>query len=61
MKRSSRNGLARAQASAGRPCQRKTGSFQRGRRVAAVNAVLPTLIARPGWRSLRDVVSMLKG
>ena len=32
-----------------------------GRRVAAVNAVLPTLIARPGWRSLRDVVSMLKG
>lgn len=32
-----------------------------GRRVAAVNAVLPTLIARPGWRSLRDVLAMLKG
>ena len=32
-----------------------------GRRVAAVNAVLPSLFARPGWRSLRDVMSMLKG
>jgi glycosyltransferase involved in cell wall biosynthesis len=32
-----------------------------GQRVAAVNAVLPSLAARPGWRSLRDVLSMLKG
>ncbi len=32
-----------------------------GQRIAAVNAVLPTLAARPGWQSLRDVVSMLKG
>lgn len=32
----------------------------RGHRFAAVNAVLPTLIAQPGWRSLRDVLSMLK-
>ncbi len=32
-----------------------------GQRLAAASAVLPTLIARPGWRSLRDVVSMLKG
>lgn len=32
-----------------------------GRRVAAFSAVLPILIARPGWRSLRDVLSMLKG
>jgi len=32
-----------------------------GQRIAAVTAVLPTLAVRPGWRSLRDVVSMLKG
>jgi hypothetical protein len=32
-----------------------------GQRIAAVNAVLPTLAARPGWQSLRDVLSMLKG
>ena len=32
-----------------------------GQRIAAVKAVLPTLAARPGWRSLRDVLSMLKG
>jgi GT2 family glycosyltransferase len=32
-----------------------------GRRIAAVGAVLPTLAACPGWRSLRDVLSMLKG
>lgn len=32
-----------------------------GQRLAAASAVLPSLIARPGWRSLRDVVSMLKG
>lgn len=32
-----------------------------GRRIAAVGAVLPSLAARPGWRSLRDVLSMLKG
>jgi GT2 family glycosyltransferase len=32
-----------------------------GQRLAAAGAVLPSLVARPGWRSLRDVVSMLKG
>ncbi|MDP2265909.1 MAG: glycosyltransferase family 2 protein, partial [Thiobacillus sp.] len=32
-----------------------------GQRVAAVNAVLPSLAARPGWRSLRDVLSMIRG
>ncbi len=32
-----------------------------GRRVAAVRAVLPMLIAQPGWQSLRNVLSMLKG
>jgi glycosyltransferase involved in cell wall biosynthesis len=32
-----------------------------GRRIAAVGVVLPTLAARPGWRSLRDVLSMIKG
>jgi hypothetical protein len=32
-----------------------------GQRVAAINAVLPSLLARPGWRSLRDLLSMLKG
>lgn len=32
-----------------------------GRHAAAVGAVLPSLAARPGWRSLRDVLSMLKG
>jgi len=32
-----------------------------GQRVAAVNAVLPSLAARPGWQSLRNVLSMLKG
>jgi len=32
-----------------------------GQRIAAVRAVLPTLAARPGWRSLRDVLSMIKG
>lgn len=31
---------------------------QRG---AAVHAVLPSLFSNPGWRSLRDVLSMLKG
>lgn len=31
-----------------------------GNRLAAFNAVLPTFIARPGWRSLRNVLSMLK-
>jgi glycosyltransferase involved in cell wall biosynthesis len=28
---------------------------------AAVRAVLPSLISNPGWRSLRDVLSMMKG
>lgn len=32
-----------------------------GRPVAAVSAVLPTLCERPGWQSLRVVLSMLKG
>jgi hypothetical protein len=32
-----------------------------GQRVAAINAVLPSLAARPGWQSLRNVLSMLKG
>jgi glycosyltransferase involved in cell wall biosynthesis len=32
-----------------------------GQRLAAMRAVLPTLLAAPGWRSLRDVLSMLKG
>ncbi|MBT9591234.1 MAG: glycosyltransferase family 2 protein [Thiobacillus sp.] len=32
-----------------------------GQRVAAINAVLPSLAARPGWKSLRNVLSMLKG
>jgi glycosyltransferase involved in cell wall biosynthesis len=30
-------------------------------RSAAVRAVLPSLISNPGWRSLRDVLSILKG
>ncbi|MEW6254185.1 MAG: glycosyltransferase family A protein [Planctomycetota bacterium] len=34
---------------------------KRGERAAAVSAVLPSLIERPGWRSLRTVLSMLKG
>lgn len=28
---------------------------------AAVRAVLPSLVSNPGWRSLRDVLSILKG
>lgn len=32
-----------------------------GQRIAAARAVLPTLAARPGWHSLRDMLSMLKG
>lgn len=32
-----------------------------GQRVAAVGAVLPALAVRPGWQSLRNVLSMLKG
>jgi glycosyltransferase involved in cell wall biosynthesis len=32
-----------------------------GQRIAAVRAVLPTLLARPGWQSLRNMLSMLKG
>ena len=30
-------------------------------RSAAVRAVLPSLISNPGWRSLRDVLSVIKG
>ena len=32
-----------------------------GQRVAAVGAVLPSLATQPGWKSLRSVLSMLKG
>ena len=32
-----------------------------GQHIAAVNAVLPSLVASPGWRSLRDVLSMIRG
>lgn len=32
-----------------------------GRRVAAVRAVWPSLVERPGWRNLRMVLSMMKG
>jgi len=32
-----------------------------GQRVAAAKAVLPSLVARPDWQNLRDVLSMLKG
>lgn len=32
-----------------------------GQRIDAVRAVLPALVARPGWKSLRNVLSMLKG
>jgi len=32
-----------------------------GQRVAAVNAVLPSLAEYPSWKSLRNVLSMLKG
>ena len=32
-----------------------------GQRIDAVKAVLPTLAARPGWTSLRIVLSMLRG
>ncbi len=32
-----------------------------GQRMAAVRAVLPTLAEYPGWRSLRNVLSILKG
>jgi hypothetical protein len=34
---------------------------KQGRRVAAVRAVLPNLAARPDWRSLRDILSMIRG
>ena len=30
-------------------------------RLAAVQAVLPSLVGNPGWRSLRDVLSIIKG
>ncbi|PWB59928.1 MAG: glycosyl transferase [Nitrosomonadales bacterium] len=32
-----------------------------GQRSAAIRAVLPSLVSNPGWRSLRDVLSLLKG
>ena len=32
-----------------------------GQRVAAINAVLPALVERPSWQSLRNLLSMLKG
>jgi len=34
---------------------------KRGERLAAVSAVLPSLCERPGWQSLRNMLSMLKG
>ncbi len=34
---------------------------KQGQRVAAARAVLPSLIEAPGWRGVRDVLSMLKG
>lgn len=35
--------------------------IKNAQRSAAVRAVLPSLVNNPGWRSLRDVLSMLKG
>ena len=32
-----------------------------GQRIAAIKAVLPSLAAKPGWQSLRTVLSMLRG
>jgi glycosyltransferase involved in cell wall biosynthesis len=32
-----------------------------GQRAAAVSAVLPAFVARPGWKSLRTMLSMLRG
>ncbi|MEW6118596.1 MAG: glycosyltransferase [Pseudomonadota bacterium] len=34
---------------------------RQGRRLAATRAVLPSLIESPGWRGMRDVLSMLRG
>jgi len=34
---------------------------KRGQRLAAVNAVLPSLWERPGWQSLHNLLSMLMG
>ncbi|MCA1926061.1 MAG: glycosyltransferase [Thiobacillus sp.] len=34
---------------------------RRGQRLAAVGAVLPSVLETPDWRSLRDVLSMLRG
>jgi glycosyltransferase involved in cell wall biosynthesis len=32
-----------------------------GHRVEAIQAVLPSLVERPGWQNLRNVLSMIKG
>jgi glycosyltransferase involved in cell wall biosynthesis len=32
-----------------------------GKRIAAVSAVLPSLFSAPGWQTIRNVLSMLKG
>jgi hypothetical protein len=32
-----------------------------GHRVEAIKAVLPSLVERPGWQNLRNVLSMIKG
>jgi hypothetical protein len=32
-----------------------------GQRIAAVNVVLPAVLAQPGWQSLRSLLSMLRG
>lgn len=34
---------------------------KRGERLAALEAVLPNLVVRPGWRSVREALSMLRG
>lgn len=34
---------------------------KRDQRLAAIGAILPSLAARPGWRSLRDLLSMIRG
>jgi glycosyltransferase involved in cell wall biosynthesis len=35
--------------------------LRNGRRMGAIRAVLPLVLARPSWRSLRDFVSVMRG
>lgn len=35
--------------------------LRQGRRTAAICAVLPTLLAKPGWCGFRDLISMIRG